>query len=49
MTDPKCYPHTKGDGSWWKYDGRGIPLCRVCEKCQEAELAQYRPDEEIES
>lgn len=33
--------HTKGDGSWWEYDARGIPLCRVCNKCREARLARY--------
>jgi hypothetical protein len=36
--------HTKGDGSWWEYDGRGIPLCRVCDKCQEQRLSRYRPE-----
>jgi hypothetical protein len=35
--------HTK-DESWWEYDARGIPLARVCERCQKAVLAKYRPD-----
>jgi hypothetical protein len=39
-----CTYHTKSDGSWWEYDGRGIPLCRVCEKCRKAKLAKYRPE-----
>jgi hypothetical protein len=29
--------------SWWEYDGQGIPLCRVCEKCQREKLSHYRP------
>jgi len=36
--------HTKGDGSWWEYDGRGIPLTRVCNRCREARLSRYRPE-----
>jgi hypothetical protein len=34
--------HTHED-SWWEYDGRGIPLARVCDKCVEAVLAKYNP------
>lgn len=30
--------------SWWEYDARGIPLCRVCDKCRKAKLSKYRPD-----
>lgn len=36
--------HKKGDGSWWEMDARGIPLCRVCDKCEEAKLARFRPE-----
>lgn len=36
--------HTKGDGSWWEYDGRGIALCRVCAHCREERLSRYRPE-----
>jgi hypothetical protein len=36
--------HTRED-SYWTYDGRGIPLARVCDKCEAATLARYRPDE----
>lgn len=39
----KCN-HTKGDGSWWEYDGYGIPLCRVCEKCEKEKLSRFRSD-----
>jgi hypothetical protein len=37
----KC-DHTRAD-SWWEHDGRGIPLARVCAKCQEAVLSKYDP------
>lgn len=40
----ECKRHTKNDGSWWEHDARGIPLCRVCEKCREEKLKGYRPD-----
>lgn len=30
--------------SWWEYDARGIPLCRVCDKCRDERLRQYRPE-----
>lgn len=30
--------------SWWEYDARGIPLCRVCDKCKAKRLRGYRPD-----
>lgn len=35
--------HTNED-SWWEHDARGIPLCRVCEKCMSVKLEQYRPE-----
>jgi hypothetical protein len=35
--------HTR-DESWWEYDARGIPLCRVCDKCRDAQLRRYRRD-----
>lgn len=34
--------HTN-DESWWEYDQKGIPLCRVCDKCIAARLAKYNP------
>ena len=39
-----CESHTKHDGSWWEYDAQGIPLCRVCEDCEQAKLSKYRPE-----
>ncbi len=39
-----CKSHTKGDGSWWENDARGIPLARVCEACRSEKLAGFRPD-----
>lgn len=36
--------HTKGDGSWWAKDARGIELCRVCDLCEEDKLSRYRPE-----
>lgn len=30
--------------SWWAKDARGIPLCRVCDECEEEKLARYRPE-----
>lgn len=38
-----CKNHTKGDNSWWLHDGRGIPLCRVCEECEEEKKSRYNP------
>jgi hypothetical protein len=39
-----CGRHIKGDGSWWANDARGIPLKRVCEKCEREKLKEFRPD-----
>ena len=36
--------HSKGDGSWWENDARGIPLARVCMGCITQKLAKYRPE-----
>lgn len=30
------------DYSWEEYDARGIYLCRVCDKCQDAKLSMFR-------
>jgi hypothetical protein len=38
-----CYCGS-GKESWWEHDARGIPLCRVCEKCRKEKLGRYRPD-----
>ena len=43
--EPKCDGrHTKGDGSWWDHDARGIPTARVCLDCQASKRAKYRPE-----
>lgn len=33
-----------GEPSWWQLDAKGIPLVRVCNKCKERRLKQYRPE-----
>ena len=38
------HSHTKGDGSWWANDAQGIPLCRVCDECEDEKLSHYRPE-----
>jgi len=30
--------------SRWAHDARGVPLARVCPKCEAEKLARYRPD-----
>lgn len=32
------------EDSWWEYDARGIELCRVCDLCYKAKMAEYRPE-----
>lgn len=44
MSEDMRYHNCERNESWWEYDGRGIPLCRVCVKCVEAKLARYRPE-----
>ena len=40
----KCeYGHVHEE-TWWEFDARGIPLCKVCDNCQDERLAGYRPD-----
>jgi hypothetical protein len=34
--------HTSNN-SWWENDVKGIPLCRVCAKCEKEKLATYNP------
>jgi hypothetical protein len=38
-----CKAHTKHDGSWWIKDAAGIPLCRVCDRCEATKRATYDP------
>jgi hypothetical protein len=35
--------HDKGN-SWWLHDVKGIPVARVCDKCEDAIKARYRPE-----
>lgn len=35
--------HTR-ENSWWVTDVRGIPLCRVCDSCEEVALSRYKPE-----
>lgn len=37
-------PCGSGENSWWEYDAKGIPLCRVCPDCEEEKLSRYRPE-----
>ena len=30
--------------SWWAHDAQGIPLCRVCDRCEDAKLSRFRPE-----
>ncbi len=39
-----CQAHTRIDGSWEEYDGYGIYLCRVCDKCEKEKLSRFRSD-----
>lgn len=40
----KCATVHTRENSWWEHDARGIPLGRVCDDCEEAFLAKYRPE-----
>ena len=33
-----------GKPSWWIYDAHGIPLCNVCDKCEDEQRARFRPE-----
>lgn len=33
-----------GQDAYWIYDGKGIPLAKVCPKCEESTLKRFRPD-----
>lgn len=30
--------------SWWVNDAQGIPLARVCSRCESEKLSQFRPE-----
>ena len=38
------YCRHEGEYSWWEKDAQGIPLCSVCDKCEQVKLSQYRPE-----
>jgi hypothetical protein len=33
-----------GEFTWWAYDAQGCELAKVCDLCEEAALAGYRPE-----
>lgn len=39
-------PCSCGSGldSFWEFDARGIPLCKVCPMCRQKRLAGFRSD-----
>ena len=39
-----CRMHTKGDGSWWENDAKGMALARVCDECIDEKLKGHRPE-----
>lgn len=38
------YHQCDREDSWPEYDGQGIYLCRVCDRCMAAKLRRYRPE-----
>ena len=44
MIDPLKYCKHEGEYSWVEHDARGIPLCKVCDKCKDVKLGTYRPE-----
>ena len=43
-TENSCeYGHVHEE-TWWEFDARGIPLCKVCDNCQDERLGGYRLD-----
>lgn len=36
--------HPSREYSWWAHDAQGIPLCRVCGRCEREKLSRYRPE-----
>lgn len=35
--------HTREE-SYWLYDAQGIPVARVCHRCEAAQRAKFRPE-----
>lgn len=45
MTDSELEQHQcERSQSWPVYDAQRIYLCRVCDRCEQAKLARYRPE-----
>ena len=44
MEKSPCNRHSKGDGSWWLKDARGIEVGRVCDNCEDVVKSQYRSE-----
>jgi len=42
---PKCEGGQHEDEyTYWEYDARGIPLCKVCYVCRSEKLSHFRPE-----
>ena len=35
--------YKENESGWWVNDAQGIPLCRVCDDCEDEKLSHYRP------
>ena len=44
MEKNPCNGHSKGDGSWWLKDARGIEVGRVCDSCEDVVKSKFRPE-----
>ncbi|MBR0721795.1 hypothetical protein [Bradyrhizobium manausense] len=44
IDDARPCPCGSGLSSRWSNDARGIPLARVCPKCEDEKLSHYRPE-----
>ncbi len=44
MRNHHCLDGLSSAPSWWTYDAKGIPLVRVCDRCEREKLARYRPE-----
>lgn len=43
MSTYRPCPCGSGEPSWWMNDAKGIPLARVCDKCEDKKRATYNP------
>jgi len=41
MTTCNC---GSGEKSYWRSDARGIPLAKVCKRCEKKKLSTFRPE-----